>query len=232
MNNFFELLVKNKDLATIIITAIIGIGTIVVGIATIIVMNRQTTIVARQTSLQYAAQQPIFRISTEYQDWDDKKNDTQIITIFNDGNPVKHITNIKVETFFGVDATKDRVQKNIILPITAYYFASSTSSNLTGQIFTAFFINNNYRFHELYREAMKHTKGENYYFLSKFDLIKIEYIDVNSLSNTVLYKNREPINREIYDSIIDATSKYKYDVFDIEKITFDDILKCVNEEYK
>jgi hypothetical protein len=70
------------------------------------------------------------------------------------------------------------------------------------------------------------VKYSDIYKIERFDLIRIEYKDINNSSYTLYYKNGGPIDQETYYSIISSTdTKKQYKINELKPI---DIQKYIN----
>ena len=64
--------------------------------------------------------------------------------------------------------------------------------------------------------------GDRFYEMSKYTLIKIEYLDIHNAVKVCYFKDRINIDECTYNDIITQIVNQQ-DILDIDKITFDDI---------
>lgn len=207
-----------------IFTIVLGLSSLITAYATIRALNTQNHIQRESMVLQQKSQQPIFKISYELNDYDsDYKYDTSIIHIYNEGAATLYINDISIKTFFTIEINHKEYQ----FEITDFYFAQSMPQSLTGEVYEGLNIQNYSSFCKLYDAAMSKTVLPNeFYAIKRFDLIKIEYIDINQNKCAIYYKNREPITDKDYQDLCSQTINPN-DQLDIEKVTLDDMLHYI-----
>lgn len=205
-----------------VFTIILGISSIITAYATIRALRIQNKLQRDTIVLQQKSQQPIFRIVYEYQSLKNK-NDTSIIHIYNDGNAVLYMKNILVQTFFILKVDKKTYQ----FEVDGYYFKRQAPQVIVGEFFVGYDDSNNDSFCTLYYETIKKTRSQGVcYAISHFDLIKIEYIDINQKTCSVYYKSREPITEKEYREL--SSQKIKSIKLDIKKVTLADMLNYIS----
>ena len=203
-----------------------NIFTIVLGMTSIITAIATIRALSTQNKMQQKAQQPIFNVKYYSEDWNkDGVYDTHTIKIYNEGHIVKHIPYKNIRTFYRLDTYNDnREVKHYLFEITGFYLFSFFNSELAGEVHFAFLQNNHTLYRALCDEALNRSLLPNtYYNISKYDLIRIKYMDVEDDVFDVFYKNNIPITAENYDELSKAVGR-----FDVEKVKLDDLLHCIN----
>ena len=220
-NKFYRNIKKNKDIIAILISAVIGLSSIITGFSTIIVMNRQT-------ELLNIDKQPMFRIDTELiSNYKSGYYEGRMLNVYNEGYSIRYIHNIDVKTFIKLSAIKNNKVENYILPIIAYYSINLPTSNLKGQLFTAFSTQNNKQYNNLYTECMEH---KDYYKMSVIDVLYIKYKDANYKNNEVFFENKVLIDKSQYEEYLKVYKKYQLSELDISKITFNNVMNIIDAE--
>lgn len=203
---------------------ILGIASVFTAIVTAIVLCKQYNIQKETLLYQQLVQQPIFNIYYELIDSDnDGKYENEILNISNEGYLLKQIKTISITTIFDV-ATND---KHSLVKINGYFSLSTRYQNLKGLLCKSRGNNNKEKYCNIYNQVVRRSQaGKLFHDMYKYDLIKIEYIDIHNNNKVCCFKDRTIIEEntfnEIYDQIINKQS-----FFDIDKITFEDLF--INE---
>lgn len=202
---------------------ILGIASVFTAIVTAIVLCKQYNIQKETLLYQQLVQQPIFNIYYELIDSDnDGKYENEILNISNEGYLLKQIKTISITTIFDV-ATND---KHSLVKINGYFSLNTRYQNLKGLLCKSRGNNNKEKYCNIYNQVVRRSHGKLFHDMYKYDLIKIEYIDIHNNNKVCCFKDRTIIEEntfnEIYDQIINKQS-----FFDIDKITFEDLF--INE---
>lgn len=208
-----------------IFTIILGLSSIITAYATIRALGIQNKTQKEAVALQQKAQQPIFKIVYELKDFDDDgKYDTNIIHIYNEGNAPLYIKDISLRTLFTLEAHRKIYQFEMI----GYYYVRRKEQALTGELFVGYYGCNHDSFCALYDETKQKTQlPDEFYAISHMDLIKIEYVDINQNTNSVYYKNREPITEKSYQDLCSQIINPN-EQLDIDKVSLDDMLNYID----
>lgn len=208
---------------------ILGASSLVTTYATIRALNIQNHVQKETLSLQQKAEQPIFNVSKDLLDYDkDGIYDTYVLNIYNEGK-TSHNVNVSITTLFECKICKQDSQKTFLFNISGYYWAQQTHQNLTGLLFRAFLVNNHSYFCDLYNSTIEKSISPEYYFISHFDLIHITYVDINGVNQSIYYKDRTLIDKNLYENIISSITN-KNNPIDIEKVTFDDLFNYHDQQ--
>lgn len=199
---------------------ILGIASVFTAIVTAIVLCKQYNIQKESLLVQQSAQQPTFNVFYELVDSDnDGKYEDEILNISNEGELFKQISNISVTTIFDVSTN----QIHRLLEINGYFYGTTLYQNLQGVIYKSRGHCNNLRYVNIYNRMMQNCKvGDRFYEMSKYTLIKIEYLDIHNAVKVCYFKDRINIDECTYNDIITQIENQQ-DILDIDKITFDDI---------
>lgn len=202
---------------------------IVIGVAGIIFSYFQLKINKQQIEIQKKELQPIFKITyTLYKGERTETYDTEIIEIHNDGKAVKSFDS-KIKTFYKIEYSNHKkglkIEQNI--PIAGFYFAQSKAQNSTGLLLQGYYRNNNADYARLYRECIAQTLDGDYYFINRFSLIKIVYVDISDTKYTVYYKNNEMIDEKEYNQILESENFSHEFPLDVEKVTLNEIKRIL-----
>lgn len=205
-------------------TFILSLVSVFTAFVTVVMLSKQNKLQQESLSQQQLVQQPLFNIYYELIDSDnDGKYEDEILNISNDGQLFKQIKNISVTTIFDV-ATNSQ---HSLLKIVGYFYYSTSYQNLKGIIYKSRGKSNNKSFYDIYIDVIEKSKiGERFYEIYKYNLIKIEYIDIHNIVKVCYYKDRINIDECTYNEIITQITN-KQDILDIDKITFEDIF--INE---
>ncbi|MFR9542572.1 MAG: hypothetical protein SNH27_11010 [Rikenellaceae bacterium] len=221
MNKLNNWLLKNKDVISLYITALIGVASIVVGCVSISVMRGQI-------KMQDQDDQPIFRIETEYYiPKGSSSYDTEYLHIYNDGEPVIHYNYVRHATILHIQITEsvnNTIEDDVL--IANFYDTTFNTNNLTGKISTSFKENNNANYYNLHLETINKTRGDNYYFISRFNLIEISYLDKHNNTQVVYYADNRKIDKKHYDIFPHKVNNQRK-FCDINTVTLDDIIEIV-----
>lgn len=212
-----------------IFTIILGLASLITASATIKALNIQNHIQKETLKLQQKAEQPIFNISKDLLDYDENGvYDTYVLNIYNEGATSQNV-NVSITTLFECKICKQDSQKTFLFNISGYYWAQQTHQNLTGLLFRAFLVNNHSYFCDLYNSTIEKSISPEYYFISHFDLIHITYVDINGDNQSIYYKDRTLIDKNLYENIISSITN-KNNPIDIEKVTFDDLVNYHDQQ--
>lgn len=199
------------------------IANIVIAVASVATAIVTAIVLYKQYQLQVNSYQPLFRIDSTYEDkCGSGKTDTVIIHIYNDGHTMKHISSPCIRTFFQVEQSSHHKAKSLLFEIANYYRFGKFYKNLIGIIRDGYSKNNLSKYQSIYRELK--DKG---YSLHKFDLIKIEYIDINGFSHVKHFKNSEPIREKEYNRYL-AKIENQGALFSISQVKADDLVSNLN----
>ena len=170
---------------------------VVVGIAGIIFSRyqyksnkRQVEMHKMQIEMQNKESQPIFKIKYRI-DSHKEKNDTEYMEIYNEGELFKSF-NYKIETFYKLQysSCENGINSIYYVPIYDYYcFGERTENLTTGKLVKKYLPENHAKFYKLYTEAIELSKNNNYIFINRFSLIKIEAPNVGKITTD---KNAKP----------------------------------------
>jgi len=203
---------------------------LVIGLAGIYFSISQLKVNQRQIEIQRSEIQPIFKISfTLHEDTLSNVYNTEVFEIYNEGKPLKSF-NYNIQTFYKIDyiSQKKGINKSFFIPISGFYWAQFPSHNSTGLLTSGFLKNNNSELKRIYDECLNQSKDNEFYNVSKFSLITIDYKDLNDTDHRLYFKNREPISYETYNELINKPKELKDDFpIDVEKVT----LNIIKEKY-
>lgn len=201
---------------------ILGIGTLITSIATIYLMCIQNNIQSEANRMQIIENSPLFSIEYELLDMNaDSIYDTEIIEISNIKNHLSQPATIDIKVFYKVEKIDSIERKNVILPIDAFYWVQYPTTSLDGKLLTGYLIDNWNCYVDLKRTAMLKSGGRLYYDITKYDLIKIDYVDIYNNEKTAYFQDKHPISERFYNDFINNAIDTLYDV---EKISMDDII--------
>ena len=205
---------------------VLGIASVFTAIITAIVLCKQYSIQKETLLQQQLSQQPTFNVFYELIDSDnDGKYENEILNISNEGQLFKQVKNISVTTIFDVVTN----HKHSLLKIIGFFGINTTYQDLKGLIYKSRGNCNNEKFYNIYNEVIQKSEvGKFFYEIYKYDLIKIEYVDIHNINNVCYFKNRLIIDEQQYESILSQIVN-KQVFLDIDKISFDDIF---NKEIK
>jgi len=198
----------------------------VIGLAGIYFSISQLKVNQRQIEIQKSEMQPVFRITfTLYQDSLSNVYNTEVFGIYNDGKPLKSFK-YDVKTYYKIDyiSQKEDVNKSFFIPISGFYWAQFPLDNSTGLLVNGFLKNNNSEFKRIYDECLHQSTNNEFYFVSKFSLFKIDYTDLSNTNYTLYFKGRESISYENYNELINKSKELKDNFpIDVAKVTLDSI---------
>ena len=203
------------------------IANIVIAVASVATAIVTAIVLYKQYELQINTNQPLFRINVLYEDYDkDNKPDTERIQIYNDGAPVKYISCPSIRTLFLLKIASKKEKKHIIKFFEFFNYCryGKFYKNLVGIIKEGYGINNLSKYQTLYYDINNHIDQNVKYSLTKLYLIKIEYIDVNGISNVRYFTNNEPITKKKYNNIVSMIEN-KDTEFSISTIKAKDLLE-------
>ena len=196
---------------------IIGIATLITSIATICLMVNQNELQNEANKINAAALSPCFYISYARIDSDSNNiNDTEILTIDNIGANVKTPTNIKIRVYYNIKKHAPNVNASILVPINMYYGIQFPTNKLSGELTRVYFLNNWSQYIAFEQAIHSYSKGNIFYFASKIDLIKIEYIDTLGKFHKTYYQNNSLISEEAYNKITQDALDIPYDFTKID----------------
>lgn len=201
---------------------ILGIGTLITSIATIYLMYIQNDIQSEANRMHIIENLPLFSVEYELLDMNkDSIYDTRVIEIYNLKNYLSQPASIDINVFYKVEKIDSVERKNVILPIDAFYWVQYPTTSLEGKLLTGYLIDNWNCYVDLKRAAMLKSGGRIYYDITKYDLIKIDYVDIYNNENTAYFQDKHPISERFYNDFINNAIDTLYDV---EKISMDDII--------
>lgn len=199
------------------------IANIIIAVASVATAIVTTIVLCKQYKLQVNSYQPLFLINYTYEDKDnDSKAETVVIHIHNEGHTVKYISSPSIRTCFLVKQDSNRRTKGRLFEIGNYYRYGSFHKNLTGIIRDGYSKKNLSKYQEIYRNVKE--RGS---LLYKFDLIKIEYIDINGFNKARYFKNSEPISKKEYNRYL-AKIENQGDIFSISQVKVGDLVSNSN----
>ena len=218
MKKIIECINRNYNVLTLVISAMIGVGTIMIGYVTIGVMKDQMR-------LQAYDNQPIFRIETELvKVTNENFYDGEFCRIFNDGSPVVQFDNLVVNTIIEFEININD-KRNILL--TSFYDASFETSNLKGEIETYYGQNCNKYFYDLCQDALKQG-----YFIKRFNIYQISYLDIYNKPQVSYYKGNKRISKDEYFAIVDSCDYKNQYSANIGELTINKILAIIQSHDK
>ena len=201
---------------------ILGIGTLITSIATIYLMCIQNDIQSEANRMHIIENLPLFSVEYELLDMnEDSIYDTRVIEIYNLKNYLSQPASIDINVFYKVEKIDSVERKNVILPINAFYWVQYPTTSLEGKLLTGYLIDNWNCYVDLKRAAMLKSGGKIYYDITKYDLIKIDYVDIYNNEKTAYFQDKNPISEQFYNEFIhNAINTY----YDVEKISMDDVI--------
>lgn len=201
---------------------ILGCTTLITSIATIYLMCIQNDIQSEANRMHIIENSPLFSVEYELLDMNkDSIYDTRIIEIYNLKNYLSQPATIDIKVFYKVEKIDSIERKNVILPIDAFYWRQYPTTSLDGKLLTGYLIDNWNCYVDLKRTAMLKSGGRLYYDITKYDLIKIDYVDIYNNEKTAYFQDKHPISERFYNDFINNAIDTLYDV---EKISMDDII--------
>lgn len=205
---------------------IIGIATLITSIATICLMVNQNKLQEEANKINTAAISPCFHISQVRIDHDGNSvKDTEVLTISNIGANLKAPTNIEIRVYYEIKKYTPKTDITLTIPIDGYYWAQFPTEQLCGELTSAYLLNNWSKYIDFEQAIHSYSKGTIFYFVSKVDLIKIEYIDILGKYHNSYYQNNSLITEEVYYKIKKDATDTSYDV---AKIDADEIIKLLD----
>ena len=205
---------------------IIGIATLITSIATILLMVNQNKLQEEANIINAATLSPCFHISQARIDYDGNGiKDTEILTVNNIGANLKAPTNIEISVYYKVKKYTPKTDITLTIPIDGYYWAQFPTEQLYGELTSAYLLNNWSKYIDFEQAIHSYSKGGIFYFVSKVDVIKIEYIDTLGISHKSYYQNNSLITEEVYYRIKKDATDTSYDV---AKIDADEIIKLLD----
>ncbi len=205
---------------------ILGIGTLITSIATIYLMCIQNNIQSEANKMHIIENSPLFSVEYELLDMNkDSMYDTRIIEIYNIKSHLSQPASIDIKVFYKVEKMDSIERKNIIIPINAFYWAQYPTTSLEGKLLTGYLIDNWSSYVDLKRAVMLESRGRTFYDITKYDLIKIDYVDIYNNEKTAYFQDEHPIPEQFYNDFINNAIEVFYDV---EKITIEDIVSITN----
>lgn len=196
---------------------IIGIATLITSIATICLMVNQNKLQEEANKINTAAISPCFHISQVRIDHDGNSvKDTEVLTISNIGANLKTPTDIDIRVYYNIKKHAPNANASILVPIDMYYGVQFPTYNLSGELTSAYFLNNWSQYIAFEQAIHSYSKGNIFYFVSKIDLIKIEYIDTLGKFHKTYYQNNILITEEAYDKIRQDALDIPYDFTKID----------------
>lgn len=219
IKSFF--LVKRK-FVKVLYEVILSCTTLITSIATIYLMCIQNDIQSEANRMHIIENSPLFSVEYELLDMNkDSIYDTRVIEIYNLKNYLSQPASIDINVFYKVEKIDSVERKNVILPINAFYWVQYPTTSLEGKLLTGYLIDNWNCYVDLKRAAMLKSSGRIYYDITKYDLIKIDYVDIYNNENTAYFQDKHPISERFYNDFINNAIDTLYDV---EKISMDDII--------
>ena len=209
-----EVLVSNYKL-------IIELATVCTTIFTAFLLKKQLEINKDALMYQKAVSQPLFNISYDREDSDgDGKYENEILLISNEGEKFRDIKNVSITTIFEIVHNKN----HSLYKINGYFYYYTTYHNVKGLIYRCLGYNNKLKFIGLYNETINKTRSNGInYCIYKFDLIKINYVDINNVDRVDYFRNNHKIDESEYNNFLSQIVN-KNDILDIDKITLNDLL--------
>lgn len=196
---------------------IIGTATLITSIATILLMVNQNQLQEEANKINAATLSPCFHISQVRIDYDgDSIKDTEVLTVNNIGANLKTPTDIEIRVYYNIKKYAPNANASILVPIDMYYGAQFPTYNLSGELTSAFLLNNWSNYIDFEQAIHSYSKGNIFYFASKIDLIKIEYIDTLGKFHKSYYQNNILITEEAYDKIRQEALDVPYNVTKID----------------
>ncbi len=205
---------------------IIGTATLITSIATILLMVNQNQLQEEANKINAATLSPCFHISQVRIDYDgDSIKDTEVLTVNNIGANLKAPTNIEIRVYYIIKKYAPKTNATLTVPINGYYWGQFPTEQLYGELTSAFLLNNWSNYIDFEQAIHSYSKGNIFYFASKIDLIKIEYIDILGKYHNSYYQNNSLITEEVYYQIKQDALDSSYDV---AKIDADEIIKLLD----
>ena len=218
MNDFFNKFTLGEWGA--IGNIVLGISSVVTAIFTAYALIRQCNLQKESLLVQQSTQQPVFNIYYELIDFDnDGKYENEILNISNEGLLYKSITNISVTTIFDVGIN----HTHSLLKIDGYFCATTIYQNMQGLIYKSRGNNNRLKYMSIYQDMLQQSNViERFYEMHRYDLVKIEYIDIYNKHKTCYFKDRINVSEHTYNNDLENIVN-KQDVCDINNISFEDL---------
>ena len=185
----------------------------------------------QQSALQQVEHQPVFRVKLQVmKSGNDSVYNNEVSTIFNNGHQPKEIKNINVDTNYKQTRStigKEGKSDTIYIPI-AQYFLVKNSDYYDQPIYTAIGQNNNLLYSRFYKECLKQREKSTYYFTNRLHLIKIDYEDIDSISNLVYFINQNSVDEKQYNQIKQISKeKFPYQMFKVDEINLNEVKKYI-----
>ena len=195
-------------------------------IVTAIVLAKQLRLQKQSIMIQNNGIQPIFRIYYDYKNKNNgKENDSVEIRVMNEGHQTKYSPTIAIHSFIEIFYQElNRPKESAYLKIENFY-RYTKRGNASNEAIKHGHFDNNLKYYRNLKEGINNI--DSYiYKIERFDLIRIEYKDINNSSYTLYYKNGGPIDQETYYSIISSTdTKKQYKINELKPI---DIQRYIN----
>ena len=200
-----------------------AIANIVISVASVITAIVTAIVLFKQLKIQTITHQPLFRINSIFEDRNKNgKTDTVHMNIYNDGAVVKYIVSPSITTVFQITKSGSKKNQIRLIEISNYYRYGAFTRNKQGLIRNAYAPDNLAKYQEIYKCFRNKSTIDTKYYLVKFDLIKIEYTDINDVNCVKYFKNDRPITKKEYYKHIDSIVNKEY-IF-ISNVTSDDLI--------
>ena len=175
------------------------IANIVIAVASVATAIVTAIVLCKQHKLHENSHQPIFRIEKVFKSSKIGKNaDSEQIKLYNDGALVKHLSVPSIKTIFRISMNG---KKQRYFEVKEYYSFGSFKINDDKCLVDGYTPQNLMQYQKIYY-ALRDKNKKGRYTFEKFDLLKLEYIDINNVRHAQYYKSSEPINKFEYQWIL------------------------------
>lgn len=174
------------------------IANIIIAVASVATAIVTAIVLCKQHKLQINTHQPIFRIERIFQtQCVGGTTDTECVKLYNDGVSVKYLSPPSIKTIFKISING----RKKFFEIKGYYSFGSFKINDDKCLVDGYTPQNLMQYQKIYY-ALRDKNKKGRYAFEKFDLLKLEYIDINNVRHAQYYKNCEPINKFEYQWIL------------------------------
>lgn len=231
MKSIVKEIIKYKEEISVITSLLICMATIVATIVNANLVSNQNEIYKEQMELQKKQNQPVFSISSKYeQDLNDGKYGTELLIIRNVGHIIPQPCDIKTNVLFKITKTNGFEQNSLYFPISHYFNYFTTDNIGDNEIYSAIGKGNNRVFSDIYSAAIEASNVEKdfSYYIEKQILIKIKYCDIYDKEHTLYFMDQMSIPEETYDNVISKSNNPNC-LKNLRNISFP-IMKCMVDE--
>lgn len=229
-NRMVDFILTNKDVISILISFVLCVTTLIATGTNYYLVRKQNQLSEEQTKVQRDLSQPVFKISTKFeQDLDDGKWGTEILTISNVGHSTSQPCDTDVRVFFKF-IRSDGVKKDSVIASVDDYFNLAYRGNTGDEdVYSACGQGSNRIYANLYHEAVidgKEGEKRYYYFIEKLVMIKISYVDIHGESHVKYYNNKIGITEGNYNDVITENDEHHL-YFSLKSISYSSLKEAL-----